>query len=145
MGSAIHAADLRKRDVELTGMICLEMVGFYADSQPYPDEIFEWLYPEKGDFIGIIGRWEDRRLVRFLKKGLKGTVLPVESVTMPMENSDHLSYWRQNYHAVMVTDTALIRNRNYHTDHDTADTLNYTKMAYVADGVFCALLNLGSI
>jgi hypothetical protein len=62
-----------------------------------------------------------------------------------MENSDHLSYWRQDYRAVMVTDTAMIRNGNYHTVNDTADTLNYTKMAYVADGIFCALLNLDSI
>ena len=144
MGSAVHAKDLRENGVELVGMICLEMVGFYSDTQPYPDEIFEWIYPAEGNFIGIIGRWEDRHLVRFLKKGLKSTPLPVESVTMPMENSDHLSYWRQKYRAVMVTDTALVRNANYHTKGDTADTLDYNNMACVADGVFCALLNLES-
>lgn len=142
MGSAVHAVELRERNVELLGMICLEMVGYYTDTQNYPDDILAWLYPQHGQFIGIIGRWEDRHLVRFLKKGIKRTALPVESCTMPMENSDHLHYWRQGYHAIMVTDTAMVRNSNYHTENDTADTLNYTKMAYVADGIVCALLNL---
>ena len=142
MGSAVHAKDLRERGVELLGMICLEMVGFYADIQPYPDAMLKSLYPKHGNFIGVIGRWEDRHLVRFLKKGFKDVALPIQSCTMPMEDSDHRNYWRQNYRAIMVTDTAMVRNKNYHTKDDTAETLDYTKMADVADGVVCALLNL---
>jgi hypothetical protein len=42
----------------------------------------------------------------------------------------------------MVTDTAFIRNSNYHTVSDTADSLDYLKMADVVDGVANAVLTL---
>ncbi len=145
MGSAIHAKDLNTRGVEVAGMICLEMVGYYSDTQPYPDDMLKWLYPKHGHFIGVIGRWEDRGLVRFVKKGIKATPLMVQSCTMPMEDSDHRNYWCQGYSAVMITDTAMVRNNNYHDLTDTANTLNYENMACVADGVACALLSKHSL
>jgi hypothetical protein len=39
----------------------------------------------------------------------------------------------------MVTDTAFLRNPNYHTIRDTATTLDYQRMAGVVDGVFNAI------
>jgi hypothetical protein len=35
----------------------------------------------------------------------------------------------------MVSDTAYLRNPHYHTTRDTADTLDYVRMASVVDGV----------
>jgi hypothetical protein len=35
----------------------------------------------------------------------------------------------------MVTDTAFMRNSNYHTATDTPATLNFEKMAQVVDGL----------
>lgn len=35
----------------------------------------------------------------------------------------------------MISDTAYIRNPNYHTVRDTAGTLKYARMAKVVDGV----------
>ena len=37
--------------------------------------------------------------------------------------------------AVMVSDTAYERNPNYHTARDTAETLDYERMARVVDGL----------
>ncbi|MCH8215771.1 MAG: M28 family peptidase [Planctomycetes bacterium] len=146
MGSAVHAQSLRARGIEIKGMICLEMIGYYSDVQHYPDEILKWLYPEKGNFIAVIGRWEDRKLIRWLKRGFKREGgLPVQSVTMPIENSDHLNYWRQGYRAVMVTDTAWARNPNYHTARDRPETLDYQRMAGVVEGVLLALVNAGRL
>jgi hypothetical protein len=54
--------------------------------------------------------------------------------------SDHRNYWQAGYHAVMVTDTAFYRNARYHTDHDTAATLDYERMAMVVQGVYAAVL-----
>jgi hypothetical protein len=56
--------------------------------------------------------------------------------------SDHLSYWRYGYPAVMVTDTAFLRNPAYHTERDTPDTLDYARMAMVVTGVYEAVLEL---
>lgn len=41
----------------------------------------------------------------------------------------------------MVTDTAFYRNTEYHQPGDTADRLDYEKMAKVVDGVFILLMN----
>ncbi len=46
------------------------------------------------------------------------------------------------YDAVMITDTAFYRNPNYHTPRDTAETLDYQRMAEVVQGVYAAVLAL---
>jgi hypothetical protein len=40
----------------------------------------------------------------------------------------------------MITDSAFYRNPNYHTARDTADTLDYRRMALVVQGVYAAVL-----
>jgi hypothetical protein len=40
----------------------------------------------------------------------------------------------------MITDTAFYRNKNYHTIRDTAETLDYQRMAMVVQGVYAAVL-----
>ena len=44
--------------------------------------------------------------------------------------------------AVMVTDTALYRNKAYHTSGDTADRLDYPRMAEVVVCVFEAIRSM---
>jgi hypothetical protein len=42
----------------------------------------------------------------------------------------------------MVTDTAYFRNKNYHQETDTIDTLNFDAMTEVVKGLFYALRTL---
>jgi hypothetical protein len=42
----------------------------------------------------------------------------------------------------MVTDTSFFRNRNYHQETDTIDTLDFEKMAEVVRGLHYTLLEL---
>lgn len=56
-----------------------------------------------------------------------------------MEASDHRSYWARDYPAVMVTDTAFLRNPNYHAPGDRPETLDYQRMAQVVNGVLNAV------
>jgi hypothetical protein len=103
------------------------------------------VYPSRGDFIAVAGGWPDRNLARWLKRGIAGAGgVPVVSFTGPRETSDasdQRNYWSRGWPAVMVTDTAFLRNPNYHTLGDTAATLDYRRMAAVVDGVFNALTN----
>lgn len=69
------------------------------------------------------------------------TSLPVRSMNAPValhgvDFSDHRSYWAAGYPALMVTDTAYMRNRNYHRAGDTAATLDYGRAARVVQGVY---------
>ena len=56
--------------------------------------------------------------------------------------SDHRWFWKLGFEAVMLTDTAFYRNPNYHGPGDTADTLDYGKMAQVVEGLVRAVGDL---
>ena len=142
MGSAIHARSLKGQDVR--GMICLEMIGYFTDTQPAPNLLFRLLYPKRGDFIAVAGRWSDRALTRHVKRAILGTGFPARSFTAPrdagIDASDQRSYWDQGIPAVMVTDTADVRNPHYHAPGDGAETLDYGRMAGVVGGVANAVI-----
>jgi Zn-dependent M28 family amino/carboxypeptidase len=145
MGSAVHARSLARQDVR--GMICLEMIGYFTAEQPWPSAVLRLLYPRRGDFIAVVGRWADRDLTRSVKRAMRGAEsvggVPVHSFTGPrsagIDASDQLSYWDAGIPAVMITDTSFLRNPNYHNPGDTADTLDYERMAGVVTEVFNAL------
>ena len=88
----------------------------------------------------VVGRPRDLFLVRAVKRSLRGSGARVQSIDAPeavpgIGNSDHRSFWRKGVRAVMVTDTAWYRNPRYHTADDTPDTLDYARMAKIADGI----------
>ncbi|HSP79430.1 MAG TPA: M28 family peptidase [Myxococcaceae bacterium] len=147
-GSKVHARALRAEGVKVHAMIAVESIGYFSDapdSQQYPLAALKLRYPSTGNFIGVVGRGEERELVRTVHQAMRAaSPLPVESLTAPrglegVDFSDHASFWDEGYPAVMVTDTALFRNPNYHTPGDTWDTLDYARMAQVVEGLQCAL------
>jgi hypothetical protein len=147
MGSAVHARRMTESGTPVAGMICLEMIGYFTRHQPSPHWIIGLIYPRRGDFVVVVGRWQDRWLAGHVKAGCKGAGgVRTCSFTGPpilgADLSDHRSYWRAGYTAVMVTDTAYIRNPSYHTRNDRPETLDYRKMASVVDGVTNAILQL---
>ncbi len=149
MGSAAHARSLRITQTQVEAMICLEMIGFYTARQPYSTLLLSLLYPWSGDFVAVVGRWEDRFLLRRCKTSFRGaTSVPVVSYSGPTgfgsDLSDHRNYWTEGYPSVMITDTAFWRNHNYHSATDLPETLDYRRMAGVVDGVLATVLHLSS-
>jgi Zn-dependent M28 family amino/carboxypeptidase len=76
-----------------------------------------------------------------------GAPLPVFSLIAPavmpgVSLSDHRNYWQAGYPAVMITDGSFYRNPHYHTPEDTADTLDYPRLALVVRGVHAAVAQL---
>ena len=137
MGSAVHARWLEERHRRVAGMVCLEMVGYYSGNQRSESWVLRLMYPRRGDFIAVAGGWSDRALARSVKRAL-GTSMHAVSFTGPrsmLDASDQRNYWSRGWPAVMVTDTAYERNPNYHTPRDTAETLDYARMARVVDGL----------
>lgn len=144
MGSFVHANSLKKEGVKVRTMLALEMIGYFKDepgSQRYPLFLLRPFYPSKGNFIAVVGKMFQRKLVKTVQKAMQGaTPLPVESLNAPrllpgVALSDHLNYWWAGYPAAMITDTAFYRNPNYHTAFDTPGTLDYQRMAQVVEGV----------
>jgi len=148
MGSAHHAKGLHEMGVKMRLMIALECIGYFTDepgSQAYPVPFLGLFYPDKGDYIGIVGRFFDRALVKTTERIMRAaTDLPVESIHAPrflpgIHLSDHRNYWQYGYRAIMITDTAFYRNAEYHRTGDTADRLDYVRMAKVVVGVYAVI------
>jgi hypothetical protein len=127
------------------------MLGYFTDmpgSQHYPHPLLKLFYPSRGNFIAVVGKLDQPLIVRHVKSAMRdASKLPVYSINAPrwvpgIDFSDHRNYWDAGYDAVMITDTAFYRNPNYHTPHDTPDTLDYTRMAMVVQGVYAAVLAL---
>lgn len=153
MGSAAYAAELRRQHVDVHLMISLEMLGYYSDrakSQKYPPGL-SLLYPSRGNFIGFVSNLSSRQRLAEVKRAfVASTRFPCESLAAPewtvvVGLSDHQSFWREGYPALMVTDTAFMRNPHYHGPTDTADTLDFTRFAEVTLGMVQAVKRLASL
>jgi hypothetical protein len=151
MGSYTYAKSLAEAGARVRAMVSLEMIGYFSDkpgSQRYPLFFLKWFYPDKGNYIAVVGKWGQGKLVvRMTKAVSAASKVPVESITAPpflpgIDFSDHRSFWQFGYHAVMVTDTAFYRNRNYHKATDTIDTIDFIRMAEVVKGVYHAMISL---
>jgi hypothetical protein len=153
VGSRAHAAALRQANVEVRLMLSLEMIGYFDDapgSQKVPLRLIAPLYPNRGDFITVVGRLGDIGEVREVKRAMKrgDPQLSVESINAPralqdINRSDHASFWDHGYRALMITDTANLRNPHYHRPSDVPQTLDYERMAKVVRQVYAAVLELG--
>jgi Zn-dependent M28 family amino/carboxypeptidase len=149
MGSAVHARGLKQEHVPVALMLSLEMIGFYQDergSQSYDMPLLKLLYPSRGNFIAIVGRWDQRAVVGAFKKACAGAAdIPVVSIAAPsfvpaIDFSDHRNYWAEGFPALMITDTSFLRNPHYHQPTDTYDTLDYRRMAEVVRLLHAGLL-----
>jgi hypothetical protein len=74
--------------------------------------------------------------------------LPAVSYSGPaivgIDLSDHRNYWAAGFPSVMVTDTAYLRNPNYHSAGDVAGSLDYERMAGVVDGLLSSVVYLAN-
>lgn len=147
MGSYKHAISLRENDIPIMGMISLECIGYFSDkkrSQRFPFFGYRLAHGSQGDFIAIVqklrsGRWvKDFRyeLPRFAKGRVKVIKVRPLLKLRGISYSDHMNYWNAGYPAMMITNTAFLRNKNYHKATDIAQSLDYNKMSAVVDMVY---------
>lgn len=144
MGSYACAQKAYEKGESIEAMIALDGLGYFSDekgSQTYPLPGLGFFYPKKGDFIGFVSRFSDRSLMKkCLKYFRSSTVLNAEGAALPRfipgaSWSDHWSFWQFDYPALMITDTLPFRDPAYHSPDDTAERLDYRRMALVAGGL----------
>lgn len=133
MGSYKHAVHLFKHQIPVKGMICLETIGYYTDkpnTQEYPLRGMELIYGTTGDFITLVQNEKKSEFCDKIEKLMKAQPLVKtksfrgSSLVPGVDFSDHLNYWKFNYDAVLITNTAFYRNKNYHKITDELETLD---------------------
>lgn len=143
MGSSVYARRCRNRGENVVAMLSLETIGYYDDtpsSQKYPPPLGIF-YPSAGNFVAFVGNFASRDLVRRVVGAFrKAEQFPSEGGAFPalvprIGDSDHASFWKEGYPALMVTDTANFRYPYYHTPEDTIDKIDFERLARVVRGL----------
>lgn len=144
MGSFVYTSQCKARGDKISAMISLETIGYFSDaprSQSYPSPGLGLFYPTTGNYIGFVGNFDSRALVRraigLFREQAK---VPSEGAALPsfipgVAWSDQWSFWECGYPAIMVTDTAPFRYPHYHESTDTPDKLEYDRFALVVSGM----------
>jgi hypothetical protein len=139
MGSQHHAAQLRRSGEKVLGMICLESLGYFPKGRkglpgvPWP---LRWMTRAFGQrYVVIVSNPASIPFgLRFLWKFATSGFFPFLPAAVPVKwvpeisLSDHRGYWEQGFGALMITDTALLRNPNYHRPSDRLKTLDLKRM-----------------
>lgn len=148
MGSYIHAKSLKDQNVDVLGMICYEMIGYFSEepgSQHFPNEQLAKIYPDRGNFITVVGSLEyDEFNSRVYQLMRQDSAIDVQLASLPPSiglagMSDQRSYWKFGYNALMINDTSFMRNPHYHLESDTIETLDFEKMTAVINSTYKAV------
>ncbi len=151
MGSRVYARDCRERGERIACMWSLETLGCYdprPGSQRYPVRALALYYPDRADFVAFVGNLASRALVRrTVSLFRQHAAFPSEGAALPswvpgVAWSDHASFWREGYPALLITDTALFRDPRYHTTEDLPSALDYPSLARVVLGLEAVLAQL---
>ncbi|BBD58483.1 peptidases M20 and M28 [Nostoc sp. HK-01] len=145
LGSTEYASLLHQQQQSLRLMISLEMLGYCNStpgSQAYPRPL-EKFYPNQGDFIALIGNLRTIRDLISLSRNIRKAGLPSQWLPVPNRGlivpqtrlSDHAPFWDLGYPAIMVTDTAFLRNPNYHKPSDNIASLDLDFLTSVCQGL----------
>jgi len=147
MGSAVFAASAAAKGEDIKAAVILEMIGYFTEaraSQRYPPLIGPF-FPSRGNYAAQISDIRSAGTAFRIADAFRGaSTLPLRTAVLPSfvpgaDYSDHRSFWRAGYPAVMFTDTAFYRNPHYHKSSDLPDTLNYEYMASLTDGLRAVL------
>ncbi len=148
VGSRRLAADRRRQGTRYRGALVLEMIG-YRTTEPGSQRIplpIRWMgLPRTGDYLAAVGDTRSRALLAAFREARDAVApdLPLVTFHSPLRGwlvaatrrSDNASFWSNGYPALMLTDTADLRNPHYHRPGDRPDTLDYAFAARVTDAV----------
>ncbi len=150
MGSLVFARQARRLNHSIIAMLSIETIGRYSQepgSQSYPP-LVDLAYPDIGNFIAFVGMSSAEDLVKRCVGTFRATTsFPAEGAALPtliprVGSSDHWSFWKQGYPALMITDTAPYRSTDYHKASDTPEKLDYESMARVVEGLRAVITDL---
>lgn len=149
-GNVQYAKSLQNQPIRL--MIALESLGYCVHephSQRYPP-LLDRFYPNQGNFIMLVGNFPTVLDMMHLSRGVKRSgvgaawflVVMKGKIVPDTRRSDHAAFWDRGDRAIMVTDTANLRNPHYHRASDRIETLDLDFLTQVCTGLIQAIRSL---
>ena len=131
---------------KIAGVLNMEMIGYFSNkinSQTVPAG-FDLLFPAatadiaaqlyRGNFLIVAGNTASQPLITAFETAADTYVPELRTVSLAvpgngqiapdLRRSDHSRFWDAGYQALMLTDGAETRNKNYHTAKDVVDSLD---------------------
>ena len=150
MGSMYHAGRCKKQNVKIDLMVCLEMIGYAGSKykQSYPDDLSRKQCPDRGNFLTVVAIPSSSAYAHLWKKIYnRHAKIKLFDIIAPasipgIDLSDHYSFNKNGYPSIMLTDTAFYRNRNYHTEDDRYETINFR---FLTENVINSFITLQDI
>lgn len=138
-------------DDEVRVAFVVESVGFSCDGcQRVPPGVPAAAVPRDGRGIYLVGNQHGAPVWSIVQAAFAQVVeapytahtfvVPGNGKLLPQSRfSDNAPLWDRGIDAVMITDTALLRNPHYHERTDTLETLDAAYLAAVARGTIVAV------
>jgi Zn-dependent M28 family amino/carboxypeptidase len=153
LGSTAYVQHHLQPQDPLRLMISLEMLGYQdlaPHSQHYPHPLLKSIYPSQGHFIALVGNpalWRPMSQLcgHFHRQGIRSRWLaaPNRGLSLPdIRRSDHAPFWDRGHNALLITDTANLRNPHYHRLTDTPDTLDLSFLTGICLGLAYGIRSL---
>jgi hypothetical protein len=155
-GSRFFARQAQKRGAKYHGAVILECVGFTAKKQrgALLSRMVGIAMPKEGDFVAVVANGPSRPLMDWFVEAARRNVpalktvefaMPAQGYVAPQSRfSDHASFWERGYPAIMLNDTVMFRNPNYHRPEDLPATLDFVFMTDITTAVACFAASLSS-
>ncbi len=150
VGSKAYVEALKRSGVRTLGAFVLEMVGYTGPTQYVPTTVkLVKRVPDVGNFLAAVGDGDSQVLLQAMERAAEG-VMPLVTLGVPLKGflvpdtrrSDNARFWDAGIPALMVTDTADLRNPHYHQESDTPETLDYVFLGNVVTTVCRAVAGL---
>ncbi len=170
-GSRVYARRCAERGENVQVMISLECLGYFplraaaaaqlaaADGTPRSPEggapsrraatVHKLIHPADRRPVALVSNLRSRRILRVAQAAFGGgTEFPSCALALPGplpygRPSDHRSFWKEGYRALMVTDAAWLRYPYFHSPDDTPEKLDYAALAAVVAGIEAVVMELG--
>lgn len=136
MGSYIHAASIAEKDIEVIGMLALEMIGYYGAKGKTENQ-------KNYLIVSGIKKYDhfNKKISELLRKESPMDSRRVSYADDLRNNgpSDHRNYWPYEIPAAMIIGTNGEKNPHYHQLTDTIETLNFEILTQATNSIVYAI------
>jgi hypothetical protein len=133
MGSAAYAKEARQRDENIVMMVDLNSLGCYRATPQASLALTTLGLPNTGDYLALSGPGA----LESAKQLEQTADFPVRGVAQSASpwTSDVASFGQENFPALLVTDTAHLRNPHHHQLTDTPEQIDYAVFTRVVQAL----------